>query len=133
MISVDMNILPAYFHGEDATHLHLRLGTGLVSIERGRLAGGRHDGGRLDIYIRPEHIRLEPISADAVLTGTVVRHVFQGDHVDIYVDIDIPASGCQRVIVCSPGTDGVARWPIGTVTALALSPHDVDVFPPSAA
>jgi putative spermidine/putrescine transport system ATP-binding protein len=124
----DVNILPAHFHGEDGTHLHLRLGARLVSVERERLVGGQHEGGRMDIYVRPEHISFEPLSADSVLTGTVVRHVFQGDHSDTYVDVDIPVSGFQRVMVRSPGLEVMDRWPIGTVTALALPPRNMTVF-----
>ncbi len=124
----DVNILPTHFHGEDATHLHLRLGAGLVSVERERLVGGAHAGGRMDIYVRPEHIRFEPLGADSVLTGTVVNHVFQGDHVDTYVDVNAAVEGSQRVMVRTAGLDSIERFPIGTVTALALPPRNMTVF-----
>ncbi|WP_242612482.1 ABC transporter ATP-binding protein [Corticibacter populi] len=129
----DVNILPAHFHGEDAGRIYLRLGAGLVSIERERLIGGGHDGGRLDIYVRPEHLRLEPLHADSVLTGTVVHHVFQGDHVDTYVDVDIAVQGHQRVMVRSPGLGVMEQWPVGTVTALGMPPSGMSVFPPKPA
>jgi len=129
----DVNILPSHFHGEDATHLHLRLGGGIVSLERERLVGGEHGGGRMDIYVRPEHIHFEPLGADSVLTGTVVHHVFQGDHVDTYVDINVVADGSQRVMVRTSGLDSIGRFPIGTVTALALPPRNMTVFPEATA
>lgn len=124
----DVNILPTHFHGEDATHLHLRLGAGLVSVERERLVG-EHAGGRMDVYVRPEHIRFEPLSAESVLTGTVVNHVFQGDHVDTYVDVNVAVDGSQRVMVRTAGLDSIDRFPIGTITALALPPRNMTVFP----
>lgn len=128
----DVNILPAYFEGEEGARLHLRLGSRRVAIDRERLIG-EHDGGRLDIYVRPEHIRLEPLSADSILTGTVVNHVFQGDHCDTYVTIDLPVHGSQRMMVRSPGLDVMELWPVGTVAALALPLRDMSVFPATAA
>lgn len=129
----DVNILPAHFDGEDGTNLRLRLGSRQITIDRERLVGDRHDGGRLDIYMRPEHIRLESLTTDSILTGTIVHHVFQGDHCDTYVNIDLPINGSQYMMVRSPGQDVMARWPVGTVTALALPLRDMNVFPPTAA
>jgi len=129
----DVNVLPSHFHGEDATHLHLRVGAGLVSVERERLVGGTHGGGRMDIYVRPEHIRFEPLGAESVLTGTVVNHVFQGDHVDTYVDANIAVDGAQRIMVRTAGLESMERFPIGTVTALALPPRNMTVFPEATA
>ncbi len=124
----DVNILPTQFHGEDASHFHLRLGGGLISVERDRLVGGAHGGGRMDVYVRPEHIRFEPLGEGSVLTGTIVNHVFQGDHVDTYVDVNVAAGGAQRVMVRSAGLDALDRFPVGTVTALGLPPRNVTVF-----
>ncbi|RQM44178.1 ABC transporter ATP-binding protein [Paraburkholderia bannensis] len=129
----DVNILPSHFHGEDATHLHLRVGAGLVSVERERLVGGQHAGGRMDIYVRPEHIRFEPLGADSVISGTVVNHVFQGDHVDTYIDANIVVDGAQRIMVRTAGLESIERFPIGTVTALALPPRNMTVFPKATA
>jgi len=128
----DVNILPAHFEAEEGTKLHLRLGSRQLTVDRERLVGGEHDGGRLDIYVRPEHIRLEPLNTDSILTGTVVHHVFQGDHCDTYVNVDLPISGSQRMMVRSPGLEVMERWPIGTVTALALPLRDMSVFPAAA-
>lgn len=125
----DVNILPAHFHGEDLQHIHLRMGAGLVTIERERLVGGQHDGGRMDIYVRPEHIRFEPLSETSVLTGTVINHVFQGDHVDTYVDVTGAIGASQRVMVRSAGLDAIEQFPVGAVTGLSLPPRNMTVFP----
>src|SRR5665213_1070575 len=109
------------------------LARALVIEPKVLLVGDRHGGGRLDIYVRPEHVHLEPLNADSILTGTVVHHVFQGDHCDTYVNVDLSVSGSQRVMVRSPGLEVMARWPVGTVAALALAPHDMSVFPAAAA
>ena len=128
----DVNILPAHYHSENADGLQLRVGAGVLQVARDRLVGGSHDGGRLDIYVRPEQIRLEPLNADSVLSGTVVNHVFQGDHVDSYVDVDIPVAGRQVLSVRSAELHAMSQWPVGSVVALKLPRTGLTVFKPAA-
>jgi putative spermidine/putrescine transport system ATP-binding protein len=128
----DVNVLPAHYHSENADGLLLRLGAGVLQVGRDRLVGGSHDGGRLDIYIRPEQIRLENLSADSVLSGTVVNHVYQGDHVDSFVDVDIPTAGRQIVSVRSAELQAMSQWPVGSVVALRLPQAGLTVFKPAA-
>ncbi|ARP93144.1 ABC transporter ATP-binding protein [Bordetella genomosp. 13] len=124
----DVNILPAHYHGADPDGIQLRLGAGLLHVPRERLVGGSHEGRRLDIYVRPEQIRLEALHGGSVLSGTVVSHVFQGDHVDSYVDVDIPVAGHQRVMVRSAGLGAMQQWPVGAVAGLQLPGQGISVF-----
>ena len=82
--------------------------------------------------MRPEQIRLEPLNADSVLSGTVVNHVFQGDHVDSYVDVDIPVAGRQVLSVRSAELHAMSQWPVGSVVALKLPRTGLTVFKPAA-
>lgn len=127
----DVNILPALYHSENAQGLLLRMGATVLQVGRDRLVGGAHDGGRLDIYVRPEQIRLETLSAESVLSGTVVNHVFQGDHVDSYVDVDIPAAGRQVLSVRSAELQSMSLWPVGSVVGLKLPQAGLTVFKPT--
>jgi putative spermidine/putrescine transport system ATP-binding protein len=124
----DVNILPGHYHGENASGVHVRLGAGLIQVPRERLVGGSHEGGRLDMYVRPEQIRLEGLHAASVLSGTVVNHVFQGDHVNSYIDVDIPVAGRQLVMVRSAGLDAMRLWPVGAVAGLALPEDGISLF-----
>ncbi len=126
----DVNILPAYYHSRNATDIQLRLGAGLLSLPHERLVGGSHEGERLDVYVRPEHILFENLHPGSVLSGTVVNHVFQGDHIDSFVDVEIPMTGRQVVNVRSAGLGAMQRWPIGSVVGLSLPQAEVSVFPP---
>jgi putative spermidine/putrescine transport system ATP-binding protein len=128
----DVNILPAHYHSENADGLQLRVGAGVLQVGRDRLVGGSHDGGRLDIYVRPEQIRLEALNAESVLSGTVINHVFQGDHVDSYVDVDIPVAGRQVLSVRSAELQAISQWPVGSVVALRLPKTGLTVFKPAA-
>ena len=126
----DVNILPAYYQGENADGLQLRVGAGIVVVGRDRLVGGSHEGGNLNIYVRPEQLRMQALDAESVLSGTVVNHIFQGDHIDSHVDVDIPA-GRQIVSVRSPGLQAMRQWPVGSVVALALPASGISVFKPT--
>ncbi|WP_240905400.1 ABC transporter ATP-binding protein [Bordetella hinzii] len=124
----DVNILPAHYHGANAETIQLRLGAGLTTIPRDRLVGGSYEGHRLDVYVRPEHIKLESLHSGSVLSGTVVNHVFQGDHVDLYLDVHVPVEGRQHVMVRSADLNCIHEWPVGAVAGLALPSHGVSVF-----
>jgi len=126
----DVNILPCRYHGQSATDLQLRLGSGLISVPRTRLVGGTHDGERLDMYVRPEHIRMENLHPGSVLSGTVVNHVFQGDHINTFVDVDLPMIARQVVTVRSAGLGAMQQWPVGSVTGLALPTDEISIFSP---
>lgn len=127
----DVNILPAHYHGKVATDIQLRLGAGLLSLPQDRLASAAHEGQRLDVYVRPEHIVLENLHAGSVLSGTVINHVFQGDHINTFVDVAIPPMTTRHVVtVRSAGPGALQQWPIGSVAGLALPDEGISVFTP---
>ncbi|HZF84335.1 MAG TPA: ABC transporter ATP-binding protein [Burkholderiaceae bacterium] len=126
----DVNILPAHYHGKVAGDVQLRLGSGMISLSQDRLVPGSHEGARLDVYVRPEHMRLENLHAGSVLSGTVINHVFQGDHINTFVDVDLPMTARQIVTVRSPGLAAMQQWPVGSVAGLALADEGVSVFAP---
>ncbi|MGB3070015.1 MAG: ABC transporter ATP-binding protein [Ottowia sp.] len=125
----DVNILPAHHHGRTASEIQLRLGAGLLSLPQERLVGASHEGQRLDLYVRPEHITLENLHPGSVLSGTVINHVFQGDHIDTFVDVAIPPMTVRQVVtVRSAGPGALHQWPVGSVAGLALPNEGVSVF-----
>lgn len=122
----DVNILPVHYHGEDRSMAQVRLGTSVLNMPRERVHGSKSYGALLDLYVRPENIVLEPLHTGSILTGTVVRHVFQGDHVDSYVDV--ASVGNKHLLVRSSGLNVLRDWPVGAVVGLALPPSDVTAF-----
>ena len=124
----DVNILPAHYHGKTAHEIQLRLGSGHLSLPHARVVDASHEGERLDVYVRPEHIQLETLHAGSVLSGTVIHHVFQGDHINTYVDVDVPMTARQVVTVRSAGLAAMQHWPVGSVAGLALLDEGISVF-----
>jgi spermidine/putrescine ABC transporter ATP-binding subunit len=85
-------------------------------------------GDALDVFIRPEHLTLTSRGAPGSLPGTVTTQVFQGDHVDLYIDV----SGVARapILVRAPGIAALSSCPVGAEVGLTIASNDVVAFPP---
>lgn len=119
----DANVLPGRYLSRDEA-ASIELGDAIVRLPSSRVHADV--GARLDVYARPENIRLVPLGSSAVLNGTVVNHVFQGDHVDVH--LDVPALGQTRVFARQSGLDALTRWPIGAVAGLAFDDEGICAF-----
>jgi putative spermidine/putrescine transport system ATP-binding protein len=58
-------------------------------------------GERLDVFVRPENIQLAALGPQSLLSATVIAHVFQGDHVDVH--LDVPALGSATLFARQSG------------------------------
>ncbi|SEG85614.1 ABC transporter ATP-binding protein [Marinobacterium lutimaris] len=119
----DVNILPGrYSSRSDQATLELSSSQFRLPSERVKA----DVGDRLDIYVRPENIQLDTLGPQSLLSATVVTHVFQGDHVDIY--LDVPALGDTRLFVRQSGLNALSRWPVGSVAGLSFDDEGVCAF-----
>ncbi|MGI4837861.1 MAG: ABC transporter ATP-binding protein [Janthinobacterium lividum] len=119
----DVNILPGRYLSRDELAT-LALGDSSLRVAAERVHADI--GERLDIYVRPENIRLGALGADTLLSATVITHVFQGDHVDIH--LDVPALGHNRLFVRQSGLDALTRWPVGAAAGLSFDAEGVCAF-----
>lgn len=55
----------------------------------------------VDLFLRPEQLQVSDLEGPETTTGTVAAHVFQGGHVDIYLDCSDCISG--RLLIRMPG------------------------------
>jgi putative spermidine/putrescine transport system ATP-binding protein len=123
----DVNILPGRYLSRDELAT-LALGDSALRVPAARVHADV--GERLDIYVRPENIRLGALGPDTLLSATVITHVFQGDHVDIH--LDVPALGHNRLFVRQSGLDALTRWPVGAAAGLSFDADGVCAFPAGA-
>ena len=65
--------------------------------------------------------------ASRSLPGTVTTQVFQGGHVDLY--IDAPGSARDRILVRVPGIAALSSCPVGTEIGLTIGSDDIVAFP----
>ncbi|MBI3706582.1 MAG: ABC transporter ATP-binding protein [Proteobacteria bacterium] len=94
-----------------------------VPLER---CGVRTPGRDVLLYVRPESLRLarEGEVTAALAAGTVQAHVFQGTHVDVYVD----CAGLGLVNVRAASLDTAERWPVGRRVAVQGDMAEAFVF-----
>lgn len=119
----DVNVLPGRYAGRD-TRVVVELGGNLMRIPSERVQASVGD--RLDVYVRPENIHLVPLGPRSFLSATVIIHVFQGDHVDIH--LDVPALGSATLFVRQAGVDSLTRWPLGCPVGLMIDEDSVSAF-----
>ncbi|GGK06582.1 ABC transporter ATP-binding protein [Pseudomonas matsuisoli] len=120
----DANVVPGRYLSRDDQAM-IELGDCTLRLPASRVHADV--GARLDVYVRPENIRLVPLGPNSALSATVVNHVFQGDHVDIH--LDVPSLGQTRVFVRQSGLEALTRWPIGAVAGLNFDDEGVCAFP----
>ncbi|KAA8673811.1 ABC transporter ATP-binding protein [Pantoea dispersa] len=119
----DVNILPGRYAGRDTSAL-LELGGNTLRLPAKRVQASVGD--RLDVYVRPENVQLAPLGPQALLSATVLTHVFQGDHVDVH--LDIPALGSASLFARQSGLEALTRWPVGSVVGLTFDDEGVCAF-----
>ncbi|WP_245003237.1 ABC transporter ATP-binding protein [Bradyrhizobium arachidis] len=84
-------------------------------------------GDVVDVFIRPEHLAVTSESTPGSLRGTVTAQVFQGDHIDLYIEI----AGVVRepILLRAPGVAALSSCPAGTEVGLIVGSDDVVAFP----
>jgi putative spermidine/putrescine transport system ATP-binding protein/spermidine/putrescine transport system ATP-binding protein len=88
---------------------------------------GLSAGAAVDLFVRPEQLRLVIENEPAAAWGTVATHVYQGGHIDVYVDVAEAATG--RVLVRVPGHEALGRAPVGARVGIATTGVSTVAFP----
>jgi putative spermidine/putrescine transport system ATP-binding protein/spermidine/putrescine transport system ATP-binding protein len=84
-------------------------------------------GAAVDLFVRPEDLRVADPGTPAMAHGVVAAQVYHGGHVDLYVDVAEAVS--TRVLMRVSGAGAMARWPVGTHIAIALAGESGTAFP----
>jgi len=104
----------------------IALGNAQVKVPGEAFSGAAADH-PVDLFVRPERLRLVDASAPGAICGQVVAQVYQGGHVDL--QIDCKASGHDRLLVRSSGDQAIARWPLGAAVGIAIDADGCAAFP----
>jgi len=83
----------------------------------------------VDLFVRPEELRPAGHDAPVAARGIVAAQIYQGGHVDLYVDVPEALSG--RVLLRVPRHEGMSRWPAGTRIGIALAADKAIAFRPA--
>jgi spermidine/putrescine ABC transporter ATP-binding subunit len=104
----------------------------LVSAGRAKVAvpsaplTGLQAGAQVDLFVRPEHLHAGS-GADAAFHGTVAASIYQGDHVDLYVDAPEAENG--RLMMRLPAREAAGISGVGAKIAIAITGDDAVAFP----
>jgi ABC-type Fe3+/spermidine/putrescine transport system ATPase subunit len=71
-----------------------------------------------DLFVRPEQLRLCEPGQPCVSAGTVVAQIYQGAHIDLYIEcVD---STCGRLLARLSTSEGT-KWPVGALVGISIS------------
>jgi putative spermidine/putrescine transport system ATP-binding protein/spermidine/putrescine transport system ATP-binding protein len=97
-----------------------------IAVPAAPLAG-LAPGAVVDLFVRPEQLRIAEAGEPAIAEGTVTTQIYQGGHVDLYVESVEQTSA--RLLIRLPGHDAVTRWPVGTSVRVATTGAEASAFP----
>jgi spermidine/putrescine ABC transporter ATP-binding subunit len=104
----------------------------LVSVGHTKIAvpaaplNGLQPGAPVDLFVRPEHLHAGS-EADAAFQGVVGASIYQGDHVDLYVDTPEADNGRLMMRLAAREAAGISG--VGAKVAIAITGDDAVAFP----
>ena len=114
----DVNVLRARLERIAGAIATVALGPAHLQVPS-RMLEGAAAGTAVDLFLRPEELRVAEAGAPVAANGVVAAQIYQGGHVDLYVDV--PDSVTGRVLLRVPGQDAMTRWPAGTRVGIVLA------------
>jgi putative spermidine/putrescine transport system ATP-binding protein len=121
----DTNVLRGRLESMTGTHPIVALGAARVKVPPAPLIGVAASS-PVDLFVRPEQLRIAEAGKPCATNGTIVAQVYQGGHVDIYIEcVD---SARDRLLMRSTGHDAMTRWPIGAPVGISIGTDDAVAF-----
>ena len=114
----DVNVLRARLERIAGAIATVALGPAHLQVPS-RMLEGAAAGTAVDLFLRPEQLRVGEADAPVAANGVVAAQIYQGGHVDLYVDV--PESVTGRVLLRVPGQDAMTRWPAGTRVGIVFA------------
>jgi putative spermidine/putrescine transport system ATP-binding protein len=121
----DTNILRGRLDSMDPSFAVVAIGAARVKVPPSPLTDVALSA-PVDLFVRPEQLALTEAHDPCATSGTVVAQVYQGGHVDIYVECT--GSPGERLLVRSGGHDAMTRWPVGKPVGISVSTDESVAF-----
>jgi putative spermidine/putrescine transport system ATP-binding protein len=122
----DANVLCGRLERVDGAEAIVTVGAVTIKVPAALLAGVSPSG-TVDLFIRPEQLRLSTADEARALTATVAATVYQGGHLDLYFDSADCKSG--RLLVRLAGHEPMMRWSVGDQAGISLGGGNCVAFP----
>jgi spermidine/putrescine ABC transporter ATP-binding subunit len=123
----DVNTLRASLVRAEGECAFIALGAATLSVPAEPLRG-LSAGAPVDVFLRPEQLRLAARGEPSLCEGVIAAHSYQGAHLDIHVASDAAVSG--RILVRHTQSETTAQWPLGAEVAISCIAQDAVAFAP---
>lgn len=120
------SLLRARLEGFNAELARVAIGNTTISVPAKPL-DGLSPGTMVDLFIRPEQLRVVPSGEAGAFAGTVAASIYQGGHIDLY--IDAPETAGARVLMRLNARDGAVAWSNGAKIEIDIGGNDAVAFP----
>jgi spermidine/putrescine ABC transporter ATP-binding subunit len=121
----DANVMRGRLERIDGAQVSVALGAVRASVPSGSLQGVAISA-PVDLYVRPEHLELTDASTPCARRGTIVGQVYQGGHVDLFVESNEQSP--ERLLVRSAGYQAMTRWPVGAQVGISIAADEGVAF-----
>jgi spermidine/putrescine ABC transporter ATP-binding subunit len=126
----DVNVLAARLERNDGATATVAVGGARVLVPAGPLKAVE-PGGTVDLFLRPEDLRVAREGEAIAAHGNVAAQIYQGGHIDLYAEVPEAASG--RVLLRLPAQEATALSSAGTGIAITFAGADAVAFPKATA
>ncbi len=114
----DANVLRGRLERIDGAQATVTVGAVQIMVPSGPLAAVAASA-PVDLFVRPEQLRLAAAGEPCASSGTIVARVYQGGHVDLYIECADSARG--RLLVRLSGLQDMKAWSIGAHVGLSVA------------
>jgi ABC-type Fe3+/spermidine/putrescine transport system ATPase subunit len=120
----DVNVVRGKLVRIDESHAIVEIGTAHVIVQADTVRGVTVST-PVDLFVRPEHLRLIEPGKPCASAGTVVAQVYQGAHVDLYIECVDSTRG--RLLARLSTSDGT-KWPVGAQVGISIGTDEAIAF-----
>jgi spermidine/putrescine ABC transporter ATP-binding subunit len=120
----DINRIEGTVAGDDGDDVSIDIGSGRRILAPAGGSAPSNPGDSVWLFIRPEALRLVDDDPPESIMGTVQTHVYQGAHIEVYVEVvDI---GIIHLRTTDYGV--MERWPVGATVNVTVAPGEALLF-----
>jgi ABC-type Fe3+/spermidine/putrescine transport system ATPase subunit len=122
----DTNCLRAELASVSGLEAVIMLAGAHIKLPPDQFSGARPSA-PVDLFVRPERLRIGAPGEPGTMTGQIVAHTYHGGHVDLQVACR--ACGDGLLLVRSVGDQAMTRWPPGTEVGISIDTEGCAAFP----
>jgi spermidine/putrescine ABC transporter ATP-binding subunit len=122
----DVNVIPAHIESLNDHYAQVTFGDARILVPRQHL-GGAEPGNAVELFVRPEQLRLVEAGEEPALRGLVHTKIYQGGYTDVLVDVPGLLQDPVRIRVGAQVTPG--SWFPGMPAGIAFASEKAIAFP----